>query len=160
MKISHLTASELLALHAQIADELVARHITRSYNNPTGDLAEYFFCKAFGWTQVGKSHPHVDAIDSGGTKYQIKGRRVTPQNKSRQLGALRDLSGEHFDFLAGVLFSGQYGITRAAIIPRSVVVEHANFVGRTNSHRFLLQDDVWDAPGVRDVTQELRAVVL
>lgn len=160
VEISHLTASQLLALHAQIADELLARHITRSYNNPTGDLAECLFCKAFGWNLVDKSHPHVDAIGSDGTRYQIKGRRVTRQNKSRQLGALRDLNGEHFDFLAGVLFSEHYSIARAAIIPFAVVVEHAKFVKRTNSHRFLLRDDVWDALGVRDVTKELRAVIL
>ena len=160
MEISQLTASQLLALHARIADELVERGITRSYNNPTGDLAECFFCKAFGWKQAGKSHAHVDAIGLDGIRYQIKGRRITGKNKSRQLGALRDLGGEHFDFLAGVLFSEDYSVMRAAIIPRSVAMERAAFVKRTNSHRFLLRDDIWDAPGVRDVTQELRAVSL
>ncbi|MGA2687911.1 MAG: hypothetical protein ABSE85_07550 [Candidatus Korobacteraceae bacterium] len=49
---------------------------------------------------------------------------------------------------------------RAAIIPRAVAVERASFVERTNSHRFILRDDVWDAPGVGDVTMELRAVTL
>ena len=111
-----MTAVQLLALHAQVADELVVRGITRSYNNPTGDLAERLFCMAFGWKQAGKSHPHVDAIGPDGTRYQIKGRRVTRKNKSRQLGALRDLCGEHFDFLAGVLFSEDYSIMRAAPI--------------------------------------------
>ena len=160
MDISRLTARELLALHAKVADELVARRITRSYNNPTGDLAECLFCKAFGWNQAGKSFAHIDAIGPDGTRYQIKGRRVTQLNKSRQLGALRDLVGEHFDFLAGVLFSEDYGIMRAAIIPRAIAVERATFVKRTNSHRFLLHDDVWEAPGVRDVTEQLRAVNL
>lgn len=84
MEISNLTARELLALHAQIADELVARGITRSYNNPTGDLAELFFCKAFGWTRTDKSIAHIDAIGEG-IRYQIKGRRITRVNKSRQL---------------------------------------------------------------------------
>jgi len=160
MEVSGLTARELLALHANVADELVARRITRSYNNPTGDLAECIFCKAFGWKLADKSFAHVDAVCSDGKRYQIKGRRVTPVNKSRQLGALRDLSGEHFDFLAGVLFSKNYDIMRAAIIPRAVAVERAKFVERTNSHRFLLHDDVWDALGVLDVTEQLRAVNL
>lgn len=159
METSHLTARELLALHAQIADQLIARGVTRSYNNPTGDLAELLFCKAFGWTRADKSKSHVDAIGDG-IRYQIKGRRITRVNKSRQLGVLRELDGGHFDFLAGVLFTEDYGIQRAAIIPREVAMSLARFVKRTNSHRFLLQDSVWDASGVRDVTAELSAVSL
>src|SRR5207253_75591 len=78
MDLSELTPPELLALHAKLADELRTRGITRSANNPTGDLAEYLFCKAFGWNQAGNSHPNVDAIGTDGTRYQIKGRRITP----------------------------------------------------------------------------------
>ena len=47
---------------------------------------------------------------------------------------------------------------RAALIPQAVAIARARFVERTNSHRFLLRDDIWNAPGVRDVTAELRAV--
>jgi hypothetical protein len=32
------------------------------------------------------------------------------------------------------------------------------FLEPTNSHRFMLRDDTWNAPGVRDVTTALRAV--
>jgi len=161
MDIAGLTVRQLLALHAQIADELVAHRITRSYNNPTGDLAETLFCRAFGWEQAGKSFAHVDAIDpKTKTRYQTKGRRITPVNKSRQLGALRDLLDRHFDFLAGVLFGPDYTVMRAAIIPCAVAIKVAKFVKRTNSHRFLLEDDIWEMPGVRDVTAELHAVDL
>lgn len=79
-------------------------------------------------------------------------------NRSRQLSAIRDLDGGHFDFLAGVLFQPDYRVMRAALIPRDVAVQRATFVERTNSHKFLLRDDVWDAPGVRDVTAELKAI--
>ena len=158
MNLSELTPPELLVLHAKLADELRIRGITRSANNPTGDLAEYLFCKAFGWTQAGNSHTNVDAIATDGTRYQIKGRRITRYNNSRQLSAIRDLSGGHFDFLAGVLFSEDYAVMRAALIPHAVARARAAFVERTNSHRFLLRDDIWNAAGVRDVTTELRAV--
>jgi hypothetical protein len=151
---------ELLALHARVSEELRERRLTRSSNNPTGDLSEYMFCIAFGWNRTGNSNAHVDAVDSEGNRYQIKGRRVTRQNKSRQLSAIRDLGASHFDFLAGVLFAEDYCVMRAAIIPRAVIVERASFVERTNSHRFLLRDEVWDAPGVRDVTARLRTVDL
>ena len=158
--VSQLTPIELLKLHAQVAEELRSRGITRSANNPTGDLAEYLFCKAFGWRQSGKSNANVDAVDDDNVRYQIKGRRLTRHNRSRQLSAIRDLDGGHFDYLAGILFSEDYGILRAAIIPRAVTESQATYVERTNSHRFLLRDNVWQAPGVRDVTVELRAVAL
>jgi len=158
MNLSELSPPELLALHAKLCDELRSRGITRSANNPTGDLAEYLFCKAFGWTQAGNSHANVDAIGTDGTRYQIKGRRITGHNKSRQLSAIRDLVGEHFHFLAGVLFKEDYVVMRAALIPHAVAIERAKFVERTNSHRFLLHDDTWNVPGVLDVTAELRAV--
>ena len=158
MNLSDLSPPELLALHAKLADELRSRGITRSANSPTGDLAEYLFCKAFGWKQAGNSHANVDAIGSDGIRYQIKGRRITRFNNSRQLSAIRDLDGGHFDFLAGVLFNEDYTVMRAALIPHSIAVERATFVELTNSHKFLLRDDVWNVSGIRDVTAELRAV--
>ena len=160
MELSRLSAAELLALHGEVSDALRARGITRSSNNPVGDLAEYLFCRTFGWKQADKSAAHIDAIGEDGSRYQIKARRVTRFNKSRQLGALRELSGGHFDFLAGILFSHNYSILRASIIPHAVVLERSAFVERTNSHRFLLHDDVWEAPDVRDVTTEIRATII
>jgi hypothetical protein len=142
----------------QIGDRLRELNIIRSANNPTGDLAEYLFCKAFGWTQVTRSTAHIDALDQDGTRYQIKGRRITKQNKSRQLSFLRDLQGEHFDYLAGILFSDDFSVLRAALIPCSVVVRLATWVDSTHSHRFLLRDTVWNDPEVKDVTDKLRAV--
>jgi hypothetical protein len=159
-EFAKMKPAELLKLHAGVSEELRARGILRSSNNPTGDLAECLFCKAFGWKQAGNSNANVDAIGRNGKRYQIKGRRFTHYNQSRQLSAIRDLDKANFDYLAGVLFSEDYRILRAAIIPCSVIKEHATFVKRTNSHRFLLRDNIWDAPGVRDVTEKLRAVVL
>jgi hypothetical protein len=158
VNFSELSAPELLALHAKVADELRTRGITRSANSPTGDLAEYLFCKAFDWKQAGNSQANVDAIGPDGLRYQIKGRRITRFNSSRQLSAMRNLVGAHFDFLAGVLFNEDYSVLRAALIPHAVALERASFVEHTNSHRFLLRDDIWNAPGVRDVTIEVRAV--
>lgn len=158
MDLSSLAPRDLLALHARVADELRTRGITRSSNNPTGDLAEYIFCKAFGWKQASNSNANIDAIGTDGIRYQIKGRRITRYNNSRQLSAIRDLDGAHFDFLAGVLFNEDYSVMRAALIPHAIALARASFVERTNSHRFLLRDDIWDAEGVCNVTVELQAV--
>jgi hypothetical protein len=158
MNVTELTPPQLLALHSQVADELRNRGITRSANNPTGDLAEYLFCQAFGWKQADNSQRSIDAIGSDSTRYQIKGRRITRFNKSRQLSALRDLPASYFDVLAGVLLNEDYSVMRVALVPHAVALTHATYVQRTNSHRFLLRDDIWNAPGVRDVTAKLQAV--
>ncbi len=72
LNLSDLTPPELLALHAKLGEELRTRGVVRSANNPTGDLAEYVFCKAFGWTQAGNSRANIDAIDADDIRYQIK----------------------------------------------------------------------------------------
>lgn len=158
MDLSGLTPPQLLVLHSRLADELRARGITRSSNNPTGDLAEYLFCRAFGWKQADNSQANVDAIGSDGTRYQIKGRRITRFNKSRQLSAIRDMAGSHFDFIAGVLFNEDFTVMRAALIPHATALRRSTYVEHTNSHRFLLRDSIWEDDGVRDVTIELRDV--
>ena len=152
--LTQSTSAELLKLYAAIGRELRRRGIVRS-ENITGDVAEYLFCLALNLTPTPKAH--IDAVDGGGNRYQIKGRRLTPRNQSREMGAIREMAGQHFDFLAGLLFDETYGIKRAAIIPHAVVMERARFVTRSNSHKFLLRDDVWDAPGVCDVTDKLTA---
>lgn len=159
-KLGEMTIAELLALHAQIGEELRARGVVRSANNPTGDLAEHLFCLAFGWQQAPNSERGHDATDSDGTRYQIKGRRIHRRNKSRQLSAIRNLAGGHFDVLAGVLFDDDYNVTRAALIPRAVVETRSTYIAHTNSNRFILQDEIWSLDVVEDVTDQIRTVVL
>lgn len=156
----NMTSASLLELHGEIGEELRRRGILRSSNNPTADLAEYLFCKAFGWKQAPNSQRAADAACAEGLLYQIKGRRVTAQNPSRQLSALRGLKDGGFHHLAGVLFAPDYSVTRAALIPHALVLQNSTFVERTNSWRFLLRDAVWGWPEVRDVTDKLRAVTL
>lgn len=59
-----LTPPELLVMHAAVSEELRRRGVIRSSNNPVGDLAEYLFCRAFGWKQAPNSMRDADATDS------------------------------------------------------------------------------------------------
>ena len=158
-QLTNKSIPELLALHASVMDELRGRDVLRSENNPTGDLAEFLFCKAYGWTQASNSEKGFDATDGTGKRYQIKGRRLNRhrRDKSRQLSAIRDFEG--FDFLAATLFDHDYRVERAALIPRAVVQDLSTYYSHTNSHRFLLRDEVWEAPEVVDVTDRLLAVI-
>lgn len=157
MDLKNHSVSELLMTHAAVLAELRNRGVIRTANNPTGDYAEWLFCRAFGWEQAANSVKGYDATDTGGIRYQIKGRRLHQHNTSRQLSAIRDLDG--FDVLAGILLDADYAVTRAALIPSEVVRERSKFAQHTNSYRFLLRDDIWAARGVRDVTADLRAIV-
>ncbi len=155
--MNRLSPPELLRLHAAIGEELRERGIVRSSNNPVGDFAEFLFCKAFSWTQAGNSKKSADALCSAGKLYQVKSRRPTRHNPSRQLSAIRDLDKGGFDYLAGVIFYEDYSVARAAIIPYNLVLANATYVARTNSWKFYLRDAVWDWPGVEDVTTQVRA---
>ena len=153
--LKRASVSHLLEMHTSIMDELRHRGVLRSANNPTGDLAEHLFCTAFGWEQAPNAEKGFDASDVNSVRYQIKGRRLHKHNKSRQLSAIRDPNG--FDVLAAVLFDDNYRVTRAALIPQKVVKQRSTYLHYTNSHKFILRDNVWDDPEVLDVTQNLRA---
>ncbi|MGH0004121.1 hypothetical protein ACQU0X_28955 [Pseudovibrio ascidiaceicola] len=152
--LNSMSIAQLLSLHSSVIEELRGRKVLRSENVPTGDLAEYLFCIAFNWEQCNNSSKAIDATDQSGVRYQIKGRRVHRRNKSRQLSAIRDPEG--FDYLAAVLFDDFYGVKRAALIPAALVLEHSNYIERTNSYKFLLRDIFWANPEVVDVTDQLK----
>lgn len=146
---------DLLQQHADALRELRRRGTIRTSNNPVGDYAETLFCRAFGWNQATNSEKDADAIGSDGTRYQIKARRLTQHNASRQLGALRRLPDKNFDILAAVLFNENFSVMRAALIPHSLASERASYVKATNSWRFLLTDNIWSCEGVVDVTEKI-----
>ena len=58
---------------------------------------------------------------------------------------------------AAVLFDELYRVERAALIPVGVVRLCSTFTAHTNSYRFLLRDEVWEADQVVDATTRLRA---
>jgi len=158
--LENLTVAELLSTYNAILDELRRREIVRSSNNPLSDYAELLFCRAFQWVREGNSKAGHDATDAAGLRYQIKGRRLTRHNPSRQMSAIRGLDASPFDYLGGVIVDEDFKIVRAALVPVAVVRERSDHVAHTNSWRFLLRDDVWTLPGVRDVTAELQATAV
>lgn len=152
--LKNLSLGDVLGRHASVMEELRRRGVVRSENNPTGDLAEFLFCRAFSWKQASNSEKGFDARDGDGKRHQIKGRRLHQFNKSRQLSAIRNFDG--FDVLAAVLFDGQYRVSRAALILCDVVLERSKYRKHTNGHIFMLTDDVWNDRRVKDVTEKLR----
>ncbi|WP_333825997.1 hypothetical protein [Pinisolibacter sp.] len=149
------TTADLLRLHARVEAELRRREVLRTGNGPVGDYAEHLFRRAYGWALEANSKAGYDAVDASGNRYQIKGRREAAGTKSRQLSAIRNLAAGDFDFLAAVLFDEHYGVSRAIVLPRSVVLLRASYSAHTNSHILILSDALWALPEARDVTPDL-----
>lgn len=147
----------LLRQYAETIDALRLTGVVRSKNNPVADYAEWLVAHALGLTLVAKSSKGHDAVDADGRRYEVKARRVTGDNGSRQLSAIRRLDECHFDWLVGVLFAKDFSVMRAAKIPRSVVCEHVTLSKHTNASKFILRDQVWSLAGVEDLTDVIRA---
>ena len=86
----------------------------------------------------------------------MKNTRWSDHNTSRQLSAIRKLDEKHFDFLVGVLFNADFSIKRACVMPYEVAKGIATYRDHTNAWIIQLRDEVWQKPGVRDVTTVFR----
>jgi len=155
--LARASVRELLRLHGAVLDELRRREIVRTANSPVGDYAELLFATAFGWTLENSSAAGHDAVDRDGVRYQIKSRRLTKSNGSRQLSFLRRLPEKKFDVLAAVLFDGAYRVQRAILLPHEGLEARSRYSPHANGWLFRLEDSCWAMEGARDVTDAVRA---
>ena len=155
-QLNPLSVSELFQLYHQVLSELRTRGIIRSANNPVADYAEHLCERALALTRAPKSTKGYDASSTGGEKYEVKGRRITSYNRSRETSALRELDKGNFDYLAGVLFHEDFTVWKACLIPHSVVLDESTFSHHTNSWRFHLRDSLWSNPKVVDITKAIQ----
>lgn len=151
-----LSVTELLTTHGAVLNELRYRNVIRSNNNPTGDYAEWLVSTGLGLTLETNSAKGFDATDSQGLRYQIKSRRVTSENKSTQLGVIRNLDSKDFDFLVAVIFNADWQVRYAARIPHQVIPLLATYRPHVNGHTMHLRPTVFGNPNVEDVSHELR----
>ncbi|WP_080571184.1 DUF6998 domain-containing protein [Stutzerimonas stutzeri] len=134
MDLANLSIPELLKLHAAAIDELKNRGVLRTKNNPVGDYAEWLVSSAFNLTLAKNSAAGHDAESSDGKKIQIKSRRITAGNRSRQLGVIRNLDKNDFDELIVVIFNEAYEPIEAYLIPHAVISEYSSYRTHVNGH--------------------------
>lgn len=151
---------ELLGTFSEVLDELRARQVMRTSNNPVADFAEYLVSKALGLRLVSNSTAGHDALDESGRRIEIKARRVGKGHKSVQLSAIRGLDSRKFDVLAAVLFSPRFDVEKACLIPFDVVKSEARYVQHVNAWNLIVRPSLWNATGVEDITKVLKQVVL
>ena len=155
--LNEFAPKELLCLFGSILDELQSRSIVRTSNNPVSDYTEWLVSTRLNLKLAGNSEKGFDATSgSDGLKYEIKARRVTPANKSKQLSAIRDIEGKHFDFLIAVVYNKNFEVILALKIPHAVVVRRSSFVEKTNSYKLMAEVSLKSEPGVEDITQLLK----
>ena len=147
-----LTTPELLQQYALILAELRAREIIRTANSPVGDFGEWLVANRLGLTLEGNSKSGYDAVDSAGTRYQIKCRRLTVKNQSRQLGAIRNLSSGDFDYLVAVLLNEQFEVQQVLKIPHRIIDRYAQYRMHVNAHILVLRGGILNDPLVEDLT--------
>lgn len=148
--LAGLSDEELAKAWARCMRAMKDRGLVRTANTPVGDYAERICCSRFDLDRSGFSEKSIDAVDANGVRYQIKGRRLTLDNRSRQLGAIRDIADGPFDVLLAVFFDEDLDVEEIWSIPYEVVKE-ASFVARTNSTRFVLTRARRNDPRVRQL---------
>lgn len=143
MDLRSLNEMELLQLYSRLMEELRQRKLVRSSNNPVSDYAEKIVCEKLKLSLQRKSSKGYDAIDEKSrTKYQIKARRLTRHNKSRQLGVIRNLDQKLFDYLVAVFFDELFNPVEVWRIPRETIPKYARFSPHQNGHILILTGEV------------------
>lgn len=145
-----MSDDEIAKTWARCMRMLRVRDLVRTANTPMGDYAERICCDRFKLERKGFAEKSIDAVDAKGIRYQIKGRRLTPENRSRQLSPIRDIEKNPFDVLLAVFFNEDLDVQEIWSIPCEVVKE-ASFVARTNSTRFVLTQARRNDPRVRQL---------
>ena len=155
MDWSKSNEAELFCAYTSLMEELRARGVIRSSNNPVADYAETLVSRSLGLSLLGRSAAGYDATDTSGVRYQIKGRRLTQENGSTQLGIMRNLSSRPFDLLAAVVFSRTFTVLYAALIPIEIVAESGRYSSHSNGQIFHFRRSVLNDPRVTDITTKL-----
>ncbi len=150
-----LSTEELLNTYVEVLDELKRRGVVRTRNNPAADYAEWLVASRMKLSLMPNSMPGYDAVSESGLRFQIKCRRLDLSNKSRRLGAIRNLSTKQFDFLIAVLFDKYFQVRAAYQIPHSQITHFARYSEHQNGHILHLRGELLTAEGVIDITDQL-----
>ena len=157
MNLKRFEVQELLQLQASITTELMERGVVRTRNNPLGDYAEWIVARALNLTLARNSEIGYDAISKRGIRFQIKSRRITAKNKSRQLSAIRKLNEKDFDKLAAVIFDEDFNVIDAVLMPHEVVEEYSVYKEHVNAHILHLKGPILYDSRVKSIKKKIES---
>lgn len=141
--LEQLSVEELMTAWARAGRHLRSRGAVRS-SNVVGDLSEWIGADRLNLQLLESSERSIDALGPDGTSYQVKGRWLTPENRSRELSAIRG----PFDLLLAVFFDVDMRLSELWTVPHAVVEANSKFVPRTNALKFSVNRKVQAHPQV------------
>jgi len=152
---------ELLKLYSKIMGEMRSRRLVRSSNNPLGDYAEKIISEKLGLQLIKGSNKGFDAVDPKGIRYQIKARRITAPNTSRQLGVIRNLGAKDFDYLLAAIFDAEFNLKELWRIPHGLLLKkhYATFRKHQNGHIVILSGQILKDKAVKDLTKSIGVII-
>ncbi len=140
MSVKNLENKDLLRLYNDLMEELRERELIRSSNNPVCDYAEKIVADKLNLKLERGSNKGYDAIDEKtGLRYQIKSRRLTKHNTSRQLGVIRNWKQQLFDYLIVVIFNEYFEPEEIWQIPHKVINKYSKFSVHQNGFILILK---------------------
>ena len=150
--LDSLSPKELGPAWAAVMRKMHTKELIRSWNNPVADYAERIVADHLKLKLAPKSAQGFDATDSDGhIRYQIKSRRLTAENASRQLGVIRKLDENEFDVLVAAIFDEELKLSEMWSIPHEVIKDFATYVPTLNGHRITLRQPLTDHASVKRI---------
>ena len=156
MNLDDLEPVELLRLQANATAELKRREIVRTNNNPLGDYTEWLVANIMDLKLTSNSKAGYDAISNKGLKFQIKGRRITLENPSRQLSAIRNYVGKDFDWLIAVIFDEGFNVLNAYIMPHEVIGDYYPHRKHVNARVVVMSGAIIKDERTIDITERFK----
>lgn len=142
-EIKKISDIKLLGLYDDIMEELRDRELIRTSNNPVADYGEHIVAKKLRLKLMPSSYKSADAVDEKtGIKYQIKSRRITIHNSSRQLGVIRNLEKSDFSYLIAIFFDNKFNILNMYKIPKSIIKKYSRFSKHQNGYILIMRGHI------------------
>ena len=154
--LTSLTALELLQLQGSVITELRQREIVRTSNAPLGDYTEWLVARTLNLDLEVSSKAGFDAQTKDGIRIQIKGRRPTKENQSRQLSAIRKYDEQDFDELIAVFFNENFTIKEVYRMPHKIIGKYAKYRSHPNAHVLIMQGPILEDPDVEEISHKFR----
>ena len=153
--LESMTEKELMIFNSEIMNVLKSREIIRTKNNPIADYCEWLVSRSFNWELQRSSNAGYDVIDSNGLRVQIKCRTLENGKGSRQLGVIRKLDDDTFDYLIAILFDEKIEVVNAYQISKELIKEYSRFSGHQNGHILTLKGDILNDKRLANITKDL-----
>ena len=118
---------ELMLLNSKIMIELKSRGVVRTKNNPIADYCEWLVAKKFSWSLENSSNAGFDVFDSDKLRVQIKCRTLENGKGTRQLGVIRNLDDDTFDYLIALLFDENIKVVSGYKISKDLIKQYSKF---------------------------------